>query len=245
MTRNPTHRRRVQSAIPSLLLLVETRTGIQFVSKIAAPRSARACSERDWGAHGNASACARGIGFDAETKQMHVWFVMVALLLMSSVGSELRSTTRSVTALRNRLELSYLAHHVDAAIARTNLSILKPSEAYIACKRYIDEILIPLDSNRSQASHAPSPVVSSKKASCSPGLTLAEELTHMGFSDKEIQYAVTQGFLTVEYCVDFLLSQDCHESAPPSPALSPAAAASGIILAPSGTLLVSTIARCT
>jgi hypothetical protein len=175
---------------------------------------------------------------------MHVWFVIVPLLLMSSGEAERRSATRSLTALRNRLELNYSTHHVEVAIAQTNLSILKPSEAYNVCSRYIEDILIPLGSSPLQASHAPSPVVSSKKASRSPSLPLFDELKHMGFSDEEIKSAVAQGYLTVEDCVDFLLSQDCLENAPYSPALSPAAAASGIILAPSGTLLV-TSARCT
>jgi hypothetical protein len=226
--------------------LSASRTGIQFVSIRAAPRRARACSSaRDWGACGNASACPRGIIFDAETKQMHDWFDIVSLLRMSSSEAERRSATRSLTALRNRLELNYFTHHVDAAIKRTNLSILKPSEAYNACSKYIEDILIPSDSSPLQASHAPSPVVSSKKASRSPSLPLFDELKHMGFSNQEIQSAVAQGYSTVEDCVDFLLSQDCLENAPSSPALPPAAAASGIILAPSGTLLVSTIARCT
>ena len=176
---------------------------------------------------------------------MHVWFVIVSLLLMSSGEAERRSITRSLAALRSRLELNYSTHHVDAAIARTNLSILKPSEAYNTCSRYIEDILTPLGGSLLQASHAPSHVVSSKKASRSPSLPLFDELKHMGFSDEEIQSAVVRGYSTVEDCVDFLLSQDCLENAPSSPALSPAAAACGIILAPSGTLLVSTIARCT
>jgi hypothetical protein len=176
---------------------------------------------------------------------MHVCFVVLALLLMSLGEAERRSTTRSLAALRNRLELNYFTHHVDAAVARTNFSFLKPSEAYNVCSRYIEDILIPLDSSPLQASHAPSSVASSKKASRSPGLTLAAELKHMGFSNEEIQSVVVRGYLTVEDCVDLLLSEDCHQNAPHSPALSPAAAASGIILSPSGTLLVSTIARCT
>ena len=162
---------------------------------------------------------------------------------MSSGEAGLRSAIRSVTALRNRLRIYYFDHHVDAAVAQTNLSILKPSEAYNACKRYIEDVLVPQDDSRPQALHALSPVVSSKTTSCSPGLTLAEELKIMGFSDEEMKSAVAQGFSTVEDCVDFLLSQDCLENAPSSPALFPAAAASGIILAPSGTQLVSTIAR--
>jgi hypothetical protein len=87
---------------------------------------------------------------------------------MSSGEAERRSLTRSLIALRNRLQLNYSSHHVDAAVARIDFSILKPSEAYDVCSRYIEDALIPSDSSPLQASHAPSPVVSSKKASRSP-----------------------------------------------------------------------------
>ena len=102
--------------------------------------------------------------------------------------------------------------HIDIAIERCNIDALSVSSAFTWCCEFIQRELDPPGKPPQPLSQAP--LTKSWKATvAAPALDIRAELKSMGYTDQQVDAAVTQGCSDLDACVQYLLSTESSSKA--------------------------------
>ena len=110
--------------------------------------------------------------------------------------------------LRQRLnQKGFREAHIDIAIERCNIDALSVSTAFTWCCVFIERELEPPGKPTQPLSQAP--LTTSWKAKvATPALDIREQLKSMGYTDQQVDAAVTAGCSDLNACVQYLLSAE-------------------------------------
>jgi hypothetical protein len=110
--------------------------------------------------------------------------------------------------------------HIKIAVANCKIDAMSSGQAFSECYRLIEEELVPVDNLSLRESEAPSPTAVAsnwKEKVASPALANRAQLKHMGYTDEQIDTAVTQGYGDLDSCVKYLISLESSAGQQPTP----------------------------
>jgi hypothetical protein len=113
--------------------------------------------------------------------------------------------------------------HIDIAIERCNIDALSVSSAFTWCCEFIRRELDPPGKPPQPLSQAPL-ATSWKTTVAAPALDIRAQLKSIGYTDQQVDAAVTRGCSDLNACVQYLLSAESSSkvsSHAPAPAPSP------------------------
>jgi hypothetical protein len=147
-------------------------------------------------------------------------------------------------ALRQQLQrMGYREPHIDAAMERCNIDAQSVSlvTAFTWCCEFIQRELDPPGKPHQPLSQAP--LTTSWKATvAAPALDIRAELKRMGYTDQQVDSAVTRGCSDLNACVQYLLSAESSSKASshaPVPASAPSPGNGGAGATTSSKMVIS------